>query len=389
MEQEQRDAEDEEVDGWEDSQYFASYGHFALQKSMLEDVRRNRAFRLAIESSCEDKVVLDVGCGTGLLSLFAARAKAKRVYAVERSDMAYHAHKIVQSNSMEHCVFVTQQKAEELELGEKADVLVSEWLGSFAFFESMVESVIIARDRLLKENGIMLPSRITLLGAPVFWNDADALFWSNVEGFDFSHIHRQLSELRRNRPVHNIPVAADALQDTEAKIAGSLLFYFFVSSCFKFVLVATEFDMHVLKVSDLELIEAKMEFKTAKKVNGFCVWFDAGLNFLINCVKIVLFCSFNNFCLGFEPWSHENLDTSPKCSPTHWNQELLLLGDQIDVGADEMLKVHLRIERNEYWRRHYCLRVNWEIVHAESGSVRKSSDHIFYHHRFPSKARNK
>lgn len=61
-----------------------------------------------------------------------------------KRDIAWHAHQIVKANGFEN-VFVTQQRAEDLELGEQVDVLVSEWLGSFALFESMVESVIVAR----------------------------------------------------------------------------------------------------------------------------------------------------------------------------------------------------------------------------------------------------
>jgi len=139
----------------------------------------------------------------GLLSLFCCRSGAKRVYGADKSDIAYHAHQVVLANGFAEKCFITQQKAEELELGEQVDVIVSEWLGSFAFFESMVESVIVARgkklllslcfvlmtgpqDRLLKEQGTMLPSRVTLFGAPVFLADPhDASFWSSVEGFDF------------------------------------------------------------------------------------------------------------------------------------------------------------------------------------------------------------
>jgi protein arginine N-methyltransferase 3 len=48
-----------------------------------------------------DAVVLDVGCGTGILSLFAAKSGAKRVIAVDASDIAEKAAKIVQANGLD------------------------------------------------------------------------------------------------------------------------------------------------------------------------------------------------------------------------------------------------------------------------------------------------
>ena len=52
----------------------------------------------------KDKVVLDVGAGSGILSLFAASAGAKRVYAIEASNVALAARKLVAKNKLEHIV---------------------------------------------------------------------------------------------------------------------------------------------------------------------------------------------------------------------------------------------------------------------------------------------
>lgn len=61
---------------------------------MLKDKTRTRAYQRAIEESPDqfkDKIVLDIGCGTGILSIFAARAGAKHVYAIEYAEIALFA----------------------------------------------------------------------------------------------------------------------------------------------------------------------------------------------------------------------------------------------------------------------------------------------------------
>ena len=72
-----------------------------LQKEMLEDHKRTGAYYTAImqnQAQFKDKVVLDVGAGSGILAIFAAQAGARKVYAVEATAVAQHARKLVQHN---------------------------------------------------------------------------------------------------------------------------------------------------------------------------------------------------------------------------------------------------------------------------------------------------
>lgn len=77
-----------------------------------------------------NKIVLDVGAGTGILSIFAAQAGAKHVYAVENANIAIHARKIIKENGFENKITVLKGKIEEIELPvDKVDIIISEWMG--------------------------------------------------------------------------------------------------------------------------------------------------------------------------------------------------------------------------------------------------------------------
>lgn len=74
--------------------YFDSYSHFNIHEEMIKDKVRTEAYQRAIEGNknCfKGKVVLDIGCGTGILSLFAARAGAKMVIGVDNADIVHYA----------------------------------------------------------------------------------------------------------------------------------------------------------------------------------------------------------------------------------------------------------------------------------------------------------
>ena len=83
--------------------YFDSYSHFGIHEEMLKDTVRTTSYQKAITGNkhlFKDKVVLDVGCGTGILSMFAAQAGAKKVIAVECSGIIEQARKIIKANGL-------------------------------------------------------------------------------------------------------------------------------------------------------------------------------------------------------------------------------------------------------------------------------------------------
>ncbi len=70
-----------------DQIYFENYGKWDIHEEMLRDTARIAAYKAAIADSVSGKVAVDVGAGTGVLSLMAAEAGASKVYAIEKSAM--------------------------------------------------------------------------------------------------------------------------------------------------------------------------------------------------------------------------------------------------------------------------------------------------------------
>ena len=167
--------------------FFYYYGQLAHQQNMLQDTTRTGAYYNAICGQAravnfQGKVVMDVGTGTGILAMFAAKAGAKKVYAVEASAIASTAKELVKANGLgdvvevfnckvrllcvrlsaarrlTHSHFSSSPQVEELELPEgyeKADVIVSESMGFLLVHERMLEVMMIARDRFLKKGGLV------------------------------------------------------------------------------------------------------------------------------------------------------------------------------------------------------------------------------------------
>ncbi|MBN2800471.1 MAG: 50S ribosomal protein L11 methyltransferase [Deltaproteobacteria bacterium] len=262
-------------------QYFLNYESIPQQRWMVSDQARTSAFKQAIAEVVKPgDVVIDVGAGTGILSIFAAQAGARRVIAIERSGMAQLARQLIAHNGLQDIIEVFEGDAHDLVLDEKADVIVSEWLGHMAFVENMFEAVRAVRDAHLKPGGIMLPSDVQVFLAPV---QADRLYYEDGPGF------------WEREPVHGIDFSCFTLPELEMGYSSRY-------SLPPQVLLAPGETLKALRTETArpgdEWGEGTLHFTMARDgvINGFLGWFSAQLS------PSVL------------------LQTSPEFPNTHWDQ---------------------------------------------------------------------
>ena len=238
--------------------------------------------------------MLDVGSGTGLLSLFSAQAGAKHVYAVEASKGIYELSKaIISANNMDDKITLINDEIEKIELPDdvkQVDIIVSEWMGVYLLHESMLNSVIYARDKWLKPNGLMYPSAAYLYVCPVDMSaylDENLKYWTSYYGLNYEPLMKVFRQLLLEKPVVET-ITKEQLIDEE-KILASL-------------------DLNTIKVQDLETFQSyDMDFIANKKCNlhGFAFWFD------------VIFKTDNDEIV--------TLGTGPTEKPTHWKQTIAFL----------------------------------------------------------------
>ena len=113
------------------------------------------------------------------------------VYAIDASNIADHARRIVSHNKLDDKIHVIKGMIEDVELPEKVDIIVSEWMGYFLFYENMLKSVITAREKWLKQGGLMFPAVAELYMMPFADEEcyrSKVDFWKDVYGIDMSPI---------------------------------------------------------------------------------------------------------------------------------------------------------------------------------------------------------
>lgn len=121
--------------------------------------------------------------------MFAARAGAIKVYAVDSSNIIDRARTIIQDNKLCKTIQLIKGLIEEIQLPtDKVDIIISEWMGYCLLFESMLDSVLFARDKWLKPGGLLFPDQCSLHVFALISSekqDQSNNCWSNFFGFNF------------------------------------------------------------------------------------------------------------------------------------------------------------------------------------------------------------
>jgi len=139
-----------------------------IQIEMLNDKQRTSSFIKGIQQVVHPgDVVLDIGTGTGILAIAAARAGARHVYAIEASGIGKLAKAIFKGNGLSDRITLIGGWSTQVNLPEKADVLISEIIGNEPLAERVLETTMDAMKRLLKPNARLVPHKVKIFGLPV------------------------------------------------------------------------------------------------------------------------------------------------------------------------------------------------------------------------------
>jgi len=170
------------------SEFRAAQVEYSNYCQMMSDDVRMQAFHTAIKRSIKPgDVVIDLGAGTGILSIWALQAGAKKVYAIEQTGAIELAREIAHVNGYADRIEFIQDNSMNVSLPQRADAIISETLGSFAVDENMIQYIVDARERLLVDGGMFIPSAIDLFAVPIDSKDIYEKidFWRKLPDVNF------------------------------------------------------------------------------------------------------------------------------------------------------------------------------------------------------------
>jgi len=170
---------------------------------LLSDRRRNQALLGLLHRHAPGARVLEVGCGSGLLSCIAARLGAKQVYAVEPTAQVELARTLVERNQLHDVVQVIDGMIQEVD-PRPVDLAFSELLNADPFAEGLVDAMDAAANWVM-EGGRLSPRRLRL------WV---ALVRENTSAREVAEVRQVLAQLSQHHQLDLSPLV-DGLDTLE------------------------------------------------------------------------------------------------------------------------------------------------------------------------------
>jgi protein arginine N-methyltransferase 1 len=133
---------------------------------------------------------VDIGCGVGVFALLACHAGARKVYAIEGSEIVLWGKQLAAANGFADKIEFLRADSRQIKLPERANVLVSDVRGSLPLYGEAIESIEDARQRFLVPGGIQIPESDTLFAAIVeagkTYEEITAPWQPKIDGVDLS-----------------------------------------------------------------------------------------------------------------------------------------------------------------------------------------------------------
>lgn len=183
---------------------------------MINDTGRNVFYKAAIESAVPGKIVCDIGCGSGFLSILAARAGAAHVYAVEMdTGRAKFAQEVIDKIGYGDRITVINDNFLNTDI--KADVYVSETIGAQIYNENILNIAEHAR----RQGGVFIPSQIDMWAQVYENHPIFAMTFTRSEAFEFQpdiEVHPDFeqhinTEFQTQHPLENTLYRANTTRD--------------------------------------------------------------------------------------------------------------------------------------------------------------------------------
>ena len=277
--------------------------------NMINDTERNNYYSKALSTAInENQNVLEIGTGSGLLSMMAIDKGAKTVLSCENNErISKVAKQIISKNGYQKQIKVINKNSKDLILGkdlpQKVDLIISEIFSSEFVGEGIQSTILDAKNRLLKEGGKMIPEsgeiKIALLKNN--YNIEKQCYAKKINKYDLTDFNR--------------------ITGNKFDINGNELNLSFLSN----ENIAFYFDFYSEKIIHKEKI---INIKVSE--SGTCIG-------ILSWIKAYLF-------------GNVYLENNPcKSSESHWSKPLYIFENPLDVNKGDIIQIKASLFEDRVW----------------------------------------